>query len=545
MTEEMLPLSLRASQQDRILTLHRFAGSLFVAEEASAELVDRLLAEIRRLLDADSVVLALETGDGHIVGRHVAGKGAGSWLGKRWPAREGVLGRVMLAQEPVLTNEHLGDGDQWPFDRPTANGVFAPIARHETAIGVIWAVRPIGDRFFSADLELLNEAARILSWAMILQDTNAEAGNARVRLQHLFEDGFDPVLLTDADGRIVSANRQAEAFFAAEPGALVTTPLSELHADRDGLPEWDAVPADRTLTFRGRIWSAAGAGTAGAGNRVPSATRPVEVRVRRLLTTPAETWQWIYHDMTSQEELEQMRQDLTAMLVHDLQSPLGNVISSLELIRYSLMQRGDSEATLDLLDVASRSSDQLLRLIQSLLDISRLEAGQPLGKRKPADVGKLIRDAYEIEQPNFERRGVRLIQELAPGLPAVDAEENVLSRVLLNLFDNALKHSGEGYTITVSAGLQSDGMVLFSVCDEGIGIPEDFRETIFEKFQRIKTDPSSKGLGLGLAFCRLAVEAHGGRIWVEESPAGGARFNFTIPAAKADPTSETTTPAAA
>lgn len=540
MTEDMLPLSLRASQQNRILTLHHFAGSLLVVEEASAVLVDRLLAEIRRLLDADAVVLALESGDGHIVCRHATGKNADSWLGKRWPVSEGVMGRVMLAREPVLTNEHLGDGDQWPFDRPTANGVFAPITRQETAIGAIWAVRPIGDRFFNTDLELVREAARILSWAMILQETNAEAGNARARLQHLFEDGFDPVLLTDADGRVVGANRQAEAFFAAEPGALVATPLSELHANRDGFPEWDAVPADRTLTFRGRIWSAAA-----AGNRVPSATRPVEVRVRRLLTTPLETWQWIYHDMTSQEELEQMRQDLTAMLVHDLQSPLSNVISSLELIKYSLMGRGDSEATLDLLDVASRSSDQLLRLIQSLLDISRLEAGQPLGKRKPTDVDKLVRDAYEIEQPNFERRGVRLVQDLAPALPPVDAEENVLGRVLLNLFDNALKHSGEGYAITISAGLQPDGMILFSVCDEGVGIPEDFRETIFEKFQRIKTDPSSKGLGLGLAFCRLAVEAHGGRIWAEESPAGGARFNFTIPAAKADPIGETGTQATA
>ena len=109
--------------------------------------------------------------------------------------------------------------------------------------------------------------------------------------------------------------------------------------------------------------------------------------------------------------------------------------------------------------------------------------------------------------------------------------DSVISRVLLNLFDNALKYSHDGEQVTVEGRAIDNGEVLISVSDQGNGIPKEYREIIFEKFRRIKSDTSSKGLGLGLAFCRLAVEAHGGRIWVDDAPGGGARFNLTLPEA--------------
>jgi signal transduction histidine kinase len=108
-------------------------------------------------------------------------------------------------------------------------------------------------------------------------------------------------------------------------------------------------------------------------------------------------------------------------------------------------------------------------------------------------------------------------------------EPNVVSRVLLNLFDNALKYSHDGEMVAVDARPTDDDMVLISVSDRGAGIPREYREIIFEKFRRIKSDSTSMGLGLGLAFCRLAVEAHGGSIWVDDAPGGGARFNLTLP----------------
>ncbi|KAA3656937.1 MAG: hypothetical protein DWQ04_29640 [Chloroflexi bacterium] len=119
--------------------------------------------------------------------------------------------------------------------------------------------------------------------------------------------------------------------------------------------------------------------------------------------------------------------------------------------------------------------------------------------------------------------------------PYIFIEEDMIRRVLINLITNALKYSQSSKSITISAAASHDNgeSVLLSVSDQGQGIPQKYRQIVFEKFERIKRgDSDSKGLGLGLAFCRLAVEAHNGRIWVDDAPGGGARFNFTLPATR-------------
>ena len=217
------------------------------------------------------------------------------------------------------------------------------------------------------------------------------------------------------------------------------------------------------------------------------------------------------------------------MLFHDLQSPLGNVITSLELLQFELPADSDSALWI-MLDIAMRSSRRLQTLIRSLLDINQLEAGHPISERVKVDVYKLVDDVWEIERPHFEKRELAFIRQLAPDLPKVYAEEDMIRRVLVNLVDNAIKYGSDGHEVAVAASFVPDeSMVLISIRDQGEGIPVQYRQSIFNKFERIQREGSSKGLGLGLAFCRLAVEAHGGRIWVDDAPGGGARFNFTLP----------------
>lgn len=357
-------------------------------------------------------------------------------------------------------------------------------------------------------------------------DSAGVALNADARFRHVFSEGFDPILLTDSTGRILDANKQALAFFGVDRTTLLAASIRDLHHPAELMPDPTKLTGPGSNSFQSRVIA-----TRTEDGRERLVTLTVEVRARRLTPGREGTWQWIYHDISSRVELEAMREDLIAMLIHDLQSPLGNVISTLELLRFQLEASSDRETILMLLEIASRSSEQLQRLIASLLDISRLEAGQPVGKQSPVHVQDLIRDAYHIEEPNFLRRGVGLETGLPEGLPPVFVEENMVRRVLLNLYDNALKFSQEGQTILVEAE-ELDGMVRLSVSDQGIGIPKEHREVIFEKFQRIKNNSASKGLGLGLAFCRLAVEAHGGRIWVDEADCGGARFNLTLPVAE-------------
>jgi len=347
----------------------------------------------------------------------------------------------------------------------------------------------------------------------------------------LFQDSVDPIILTDLSGMIIEANERSSELFGFTREELVSNSINKLHQDGQVLPDFTQLP-DGSLQVFDSLMPV-------KGNRK---LLHVQVHARRYTLDAHDMVQWIHHDFTRQVELDKLRQDLAAMLVHDLQSPLGNVISSLELVTGELPP-DSSPILLTLLDVAVRSSHHLQTLVDSLLNISQLEAGYPLTNREPVNVEPLIDFIYAVAEPDLEQRGVTLLRHVGTDVPDVLAEEGMLRRVLLNLVNNALKHSRHGQTVTIKTRKMAvEEMVLFSVIDQGVGVPEQHRERIFEKFQQVRTGSSSNGLGLGLAFCRLAVEAHGGRIWVEAAASGGACFCFTVPAVPDEKHTSTATP---
>ena len=183
-----------------------------------------------------------------------------------------------------------------------------------------------------------------------------------------------------------------------------------------------------------------------------------------------------------------------------------------------------------MVDVAVRSSQRLRRLIRSLLDINRLEAGHTLQNQSFSSMSRLIDDAEQSLKASAERRNVRLARKLPVFIPDIYIDSDMIRRVIINLLDNALKYSSDGHLITVEVheDADTDSLVL-SIQDQGPGIPGEFREVIFDKFRRITDGSGRKGVGLGLAFCRLAVEAHGGTIWVDQPGETGTRFNFQLP----------------
>jgi signal transduction histidine kinase len=242
--------------------------------------------------------------------------------------------------------------------------------------------------------------------------------------------------------------------------------------------------------------------------------------------------QWIYHDITQQVELEAMRRDLTAMLYHDLQNPLTNIIASLELLELEMAETLDPIST-TMLDVAVRSSQRLRHLIRSLLDINQIEAGLPVTERQAVAVDSIIDYTNSMMSPQFNRRHIDFVATAEPDIPAVFANEDMIQRVLINLTDNAFKYSRPGQTVTLAARQVAThpNHVLITVSDQGPGIPKQHRQAVFDKFFRTPDNPI-KGIGLGLSFCRLAIEAHGGQIWVSQAPGGGAQFNLTLPHAQ-------------
>ena len=218
------------------------------------------------------------------------------------------------------------------------------------------------------------------------------------------------------------------------------------------------------------------------------------------------------------------------MIYHDLRSPLANVVSSLDVLYTMLTHEEDLEFK-PLLEIAMRSTTRIQRLTDSLLDMDRLEAGQEVGVRQPCDATLLMQEAVDTLAPIIYNKGQTIQMDIPTGLPLVLADPDMIRRVIINLLENAAKFTQQGGTIFLGA-LSEGKMVRIWVQDNGPGIPASEQEKIFDKFSRLKLSDSPKGMGLGLAYCRLAVQAHGGKIWVESELGKGSRFIFVLPIAE-------------
>jgi signal transduction histidine kinase len=229
-------------------------------------------------------------------------------------------------------------------------------------------------------------------------------------------------------------------------------------------------------------------------------------------------------------EAERLRDDLTSMVVHDLRTPLTGVITALQTAR----EAGDPELSAEMEAMALENAQTLLRMVNDILDIARMEAGELKLERESVAPDQVIAAALAQVDPLAKAKRISVACETAPETPPVSADEDYLRRTLINLLGNALKFTGSGGRVCVRAGLNDAGMVRFAVEDTGEGIPPEMRQRIFDKFGQAETRMSGArkvSTGLGLTFCKLAVEAHGGAIGVESEPGKGSTFWFTLPVA--------------
>ncbi|MER3467694.1 MAG: histidine kinase, partial [Thermoflexus sp.] len=237
------------------------------------------------------------------------------------------------------------------------------------------------------------------------------------------------------------------------------------------------------------------------------------------------------HDLTPIRMAERLREELLHMIVHDLRNPIASIRTALDFVLVEGLGPLTSEQQ-EVLRIARDNTDRILRMVHTILDLRRLEAGKMALQPKPLALAALVGEILRGMQPLLQEKDLRVRVELPEGLPPAWGDEEVLSRVLQNLLDNAIKLTPSGGSIWVRADVaREDGRpwIQVTVADSGPGIPSGLRERLFQPF--VTGMVPYRGVGLGLAFCRLAVEAHGGKIWVEDHPSGGAAFVFTIPVA--------------
>jgi K+-sensing histidine kinase KdpD len=252
-------------------------------------------------------------------------------------------------------------------------------------------------------------------------------------------------------------------------------------------------------------------------------------RVRSLLKLKAAT-DALEESARKMKELEKLRDDLMKMIVHDLKSPLTSVLATVEML-----MEGDfgslSQQQRSALGDAEAKAEDLLALIEDLLEVRRIEEAALTLNLEAIAPGALVTEILHEWSHRFQQDKANASGDVADDAPIFHADRQLIKRVIGNLIQNALTHSSHTVTLHMSVRRDGDG-VLFTVTDNGPGIPPEYHEIIFRKFEQVKTPnvPRVRSSGLGLAFCKLVVESHGGRIWVQSAGEGqGSSFHFLLP----------------
>jgi len=218
------------------------------------------------------------------------------------------------------------------------------------------------------------------------------------------------------------------------------------------------------------------------------------------------------------------------MIVHDLKTPLTSVLASLEMVLdgdFGAITAGARGAITD----ADSRAKELLALIEDLLEVARIEDAVVELNLEPLAPAAFLAELVQEWSVRFEQERAQISVEIAADAPVIRADRRLLRRVFANLLQNALVHTTRGVAIALSARRDAAAGVLFAVSDTGPGIPPEYQELIFRKFERVQRADARgrRSSGLGLAFCKLAVEAHGGRIWVQSSLGRGSQFFVMLP----------------
>lgn len=334
-----------------------------------------------------------------------------------------------------------------------------------------------------------------------------------IQREHAIADyALDAICSFDAQGRFLSVSPSACEFFGKPAASLIGTTLME-----------HGISAESDATT-----------SALESSKVSGATK-FEMTVRTTsgaLLDALWTAEWsktdgifyaIARNITPQKNAERMRRELISMLGHDLKTPLSSLRCGLELV---LEAPSLDQQPRQLVQGSIESIDRLMRLINQLLDLQKMEEGNISLQLRQSDVRELLEQTIGYVSSFARSKAIKLELDCPPIVVSFDPDR--LGQVVQNFLSNAIKFSPENSTILVqgSAGHQ---FVHVSVKDQGIGISPDAHELIFERYRQLETEEKKSGTGLGLHICKSIVQAHGGAIGVESEPGRGSKFWFTLP----------------
>jgi signal transduction histidine kinase/GAF domain-containing protein len=513
--------------------------------QASAQITESLETESVSLALADSLAFAVNA-DSTLIYRFssesrslefVAGIDGKTTLEKA--GRDRSLSIEIPAVKACIENRRP---IQWSSaDPPTemdgahliSNGVGAclllPLIVGERTLGLVQLNRQRAETFEQEELRTAQSIA--IQASIILENSELfqQISRSNNRLSAVLNSTREGMLMIDKSGKIAVANSQLKDLIHVDPDELSEANLDELEED-----------LIHRLGYRQKeIDDLVSSLQSGKGHLPGISTYEIageDRQILRRLETPVHDsdgkligWLIVIRDVSEEMQLEESRKHLTEMIVHDLRSPLSAILNSMELLRMQLKGQEQSPILQQALAISDRSVQQMLGLVNALLDLSKLESGQFVIASNKIDFYELIPHLVDTFLPEAEQAGVILDYRIAPKIGKVVLDEAKIFRVISNLVDNALKFTPAGGKVAIEI-LKKDEQLFIEVIDNGPGIPPDYHERIFDLYAQVPgTEGRRRGTGLGLAFCKLAVEAHNGEIWVESNPDGGSRFRIRLP----------------
>jgi PAS domain S-box-containing protein len=494
-------------------------GARLVMNLDPARVLDEVVGEAKALVDADAAVVRVLEGD-ELVVRAAAGASTGSLVGTRGGSGAGLLGDVAQSRRPGRAEDARATPQLGRGDPLLADAMGAAVAVPMTAPGgglhgvlSVYAAAPRGWR--SDEEQALVALAAMASAALSNAELYQRVAEEKERNDAILSNIADGIVAVDRDARIVLWNATAEQITgvpAAEAlGRRVSEVIQRELASEEGEPAggrevaivrggkevWlsltEAVMRDSTGTILGRIFA--------------------------------------FRDVSSEREVEQIKSDFVATVSHELRTPLTSIYGFAETLLRRDVAFGEEERATFLGYIASES-ERLIRIVDDLLNVARLEAGTFGLTVQPTDVSSVVRETVRNLSASTNGR-YSFVVDVPDGALAAEADADRLADVVHHLVDNAVKYSPEGGTITISARRRSD-TVEVRVVDEGVGISPGDQQRIFGKFYRADLGPSAvPGTGIGLFLARGLLAAMRGRIWVESQEGRGSSFVFELPAAPA------------
>jgi signal transduction histidine kinase len=442
---------------------------------------------------------------------------------------QSLVGDVMRQGVPALFTrsdmEDLGQDVLWGHIDPIGATAVVPLFLHSEPSGVLIAAnRPDQPAFSQEDTDMMMAIAGQIVAAIQNAELFQAVREERRRLHALVQSSRDGILLLSEALHILVINKPALKFLAlsGSPDTWQHRPLSDA---LDTIRTYSDEAVDAILTEMERVRS--GDGTPGEGEF------KIGLRIVHWLDLPVQGETrtmgrlFVLRNVTEERLLEQFREDLTHTMVHDLRNPLTGISSSLKLLQGHAADLLP-ERYRQILDIAISSSGRMLKLVNAILDISRLESGRMPLDLTAFEVHDLVDEVSMMLSALIEAQDLTYEVRIDDDLPLAWGDKALIERVIQNLIANAVKFTPHEGSVCVEAYAEPDvpDTLWVSVSDTGPGIPSEIREHLFQKF--VTGQQEKTGSGLGLAFCRMVMEAHGERIWVSETSEAGTTFTFTL-----------------